>query len=125
MKQHRLQGNILASFNWGDYVISHMAPDSKVFIDGRYDTVYPYEIIRKFIWFNYALPGGDRILEEFPHDYVLIEPNFPSRKMMDSRADWKLIYQDSASRLYARTDSAAAKIPGVPVTGDSRAAAFP
>jgi len=124
MKQHQLRGNILSTYQWGEYLIWN-TPESKVFIDGRYDTVYPLEIIYKFALFNFNLPGGDRILDEFPHDYVLIEPDSPSRKMMDSRADWKLIYQDNEARLYARADSAAAKIPGVPVTGDSRAAAFP
>ncbi len=43
MKQHHLRGNILNTFQWGDYLIWHTAPESKVFIDGRYDTVFPLE----------------------------------------------------------------------------------
>ena len=31
---------------------------------------------------------------------------------MDARTDWKLIYDDASSRLYARQDSAAARLPG-------------
>ncbi len=38
---HRLRGNVLSSFDWGEYLIWQIAPASKVFIDGRYDTVYP------------------------------------------------------------------------------------
>jgi hypothetical protein len=126
MKQHQLQGNILSTFEWGEYLIWNMAPASKVFIDGRYDTVFPYEIIYKFALFNFNLPGGDAILSEFPTDFVLIKPRSQSRRLMDARADWKLIYDDASSRLYARQDSAASKIPGVPViTGIAQPGRFP
>src|SRR5208283_4838517 len=61
MRQHRLRGNILSTFEWGEYLIWNMAPGSKVFIDGRYDTVFPLEIVYKFALFNFNLDGGDAI----------------------------------------------------------------
>ncbi len=125
MKRHDLHGNILSSFEWGEYLIWNMAPSSKVFIDGRYDTVFPLDIIYKFALFNYDLKDGDTILREFPNDFVLIKPNSESRKLMDSRTDWKLIYADASSRLYAPQDSAAAKIAGVPVAGIAQSGRFP
>ena len=85
MKQHELQGNILSTFEWGEYLIWNMAPASKVFIDGRYDTVFPYEIIYKFALFNFNQPGGDAVLSEFPTDFVLIKPAFRIAKA-DGRA---------------------------------------
>lgn len=36
---------MLPFFGWGEYVIWHLAPGSHAFIDGRYDTVYPRELI--------------------------------------------------------------------------------
>jgi len=125
MKQHQQRGNILNTFEWGEYLIWNMAPGSKVFIDGRYDTVFPLEIVYKFALFNFNLDGGDAILKEFPNDYVLIKPDSRSRKLMDARADWKLIYEDAASRLYARRDSAAARIAGAPGTGIAQPGRFP
>jgi hypothetical protein len=96
-----------------------------VFIDGRYDTVFPLEIIYKFALFNFDQPGGDAVLSGFPTDFVLIKPESPSQKLMDARADWKLIYDDASSRLYARQDSAAAKIPGTPLAGVAQSGRFP
>jgi hypothetical protein len=125
MRQHQQSGNILSTFEWGEYLIWNMAPESKVFIDGRYDTVFPLEIIYKFALFNFNLPGGDAVLSEYPHDFVLIKPDSRSRKLMDARADWKLIYDDASSRLYACRDSAAAKIPGAPVAGIAQPGRFP
>jgi len=124
MRQHQLRGNILATYEWGEYLIWNM-PGSKVFIDGRYDTVYPLGIIYKFASFNFDLPGGDAILKEFPNDFVLIRPGSESRKLMDARGDWKLIYEDAASLLYARRDSTAAQIAGEPVTGIAQPGRFP
>jgi hypothetical protein len=44
---------------------------------------------------------------------------------MSSRKDWKLIYSDSASVLFARAQSRAADIPGIPVAGVAPASYFP
>jgi hypothetical protein len=41
MNSHRLAGNVLADYAWGQYVIWHSDPGTKVFIDSRYDLGYP------------------------------------------------------------------------------------
>jgi hypothetical protein len=125
MKQHQLQGKILCTFQWGMYMIWNMPSGSRLFIDGRYDTLFPLEIIYKFALFNFNQPGGDAVLSEFPPDFVLIKPVSGSRKLMDARTDWKLIYFDASSRLYARQDSAAAKMPGAPAEGVAQPGRFP
>jgi hypothetical protein len=125
MKQHRLQGNILNTFQWGEYLIWNMVPGSRVFIDGRYDTVFPLDVIYRFALFNFNLPGGDAVLTDFPTEFVLIKPDSGSRALMDARGDWKLIYEDASSMLYAKQDSAAARIAGVPLTGVAQAGRLP
>jgi hypothetical protein len=125
MKQHQQSGNILSTFEWGEYLIWNMPPESRVFIDGRYDTVFPLEIIYEFALFNFNQPGGDAVLSEFPTDFVLIKPNSRSRQVMDTRADWKLIYEDASSRLYARRGSSAANLQGAPVVGITQPGRFP
>jgi hypothetical protein len=125
MKDHKLKGNVLGLFGWGEYLIWHFAPDSKVFMDGRYDTVYPRRILQVFFVFNYNQTGADIALTQFPNDYVLIAPNIGARKLMDSRKDWRLIYSDNVSRLYARANSPAARLPGVPIAGTARPVIFP
>ena len=113
MAKHDLHGNILNDFGWGDYLIWHTAPGSKVFIDGRYDTVYPYAVIDRYIEFRFALPGGTAMLKAYPHDYVLIEPDSPAFALMRRQADWILIYRDGGSALFARAGSPAAAIAPV------------
>lgn len=125
LKQHAMKGNVLNDYTWGEYLIWHLAPDFKVFIDGRYDTVYPLRTIYESSLFNYDLPGADKVLDAYPHDFVLISPYSRSRKLMEVRKDWVVIYSDNAALLYARRGSEAARTAGVPVTGESPAVNFP
>ena len=90
MKENRLSGNIMTDFGWGEYVIWHMAPASKVFIDGRYDTVYPASVIDDYLAFNYGEAGAKDFLTRYPHDFVLLSPNDEAALDEVSRArTWK------------------------------------
>ncbi len=125
IKQRGLKGNLLSLFSWGEYLIWHLGPDSKVFVDGRYDTVYPQEVLEAFFAFNYARPGAEIPLDKYPTEYVLIPPELAARRLMDSRRDWRLVYRDDVSMLYARGDLPAAKFPGIPIVGTAMPASFP
>jgi len=119
MRQHNLRGNILDDFNWGEYLIWHTAPESRVFIDGRYDTVYPYAIIAQYIDFYFDRRGAPAVLAEYPHDLVLIPPTAKAYELMRRQSDWRLIYHDANSALFARANSPAAKMPEAPALGIS------
>jgi hypothetical protein len=121
MKQHRLRGNVLAYFAWVEYLIWHLAPASKVFVDGRYDTVYPLRVIQDYLTFYWDLPGADKVLRTYAHDFILIPPDEKPYKRIIGIPGWKLIYRDSKSALFARSDSQAAQLPGIPLTGRSPA----
>jgi hypothetical protein len=124
MQRHDLHGNVLCNFEWGEFMIFHDA-DSRVFIDGRYQLVYPPRVIEDYLAFYYGLSGAAAVLESYQHDYALVSPGADAYKLMSSRKDWKLIYSDSASVLFARAQSRAADIPGIPVTGVAPASYFP
>jgi len=124
MQRHDLHGNVLCNFEWGEFMIFHDA-DSRVFIDGRYQLVYPPKVIEDYLDFYHDLPGAAGMLESYQHAYVLISPGVDADKFMRSRKDWKLIYSDSASVLFARAQSRAADIPGIPVVGVAPVSYFP
>lgn len=125
MQTHELHGNLLCDFSWGDYLIWRMAPRSKVFIDGRYDFAYPMTVIEDYFDFKFDGPRAAAVLEAYPHDYVLMTPASPVRALMERRRDWKLIYSDTDSLLFARADSPAVCLGGVPVRGRQRPETFP
>jgi hypothetical protein len=49
MQAERLHGNVLGDFGWGEYLIFRLAPESKVFIDSRYDMVYPQAVLADYL----------------------------------------------------------------------------
>jgi hypothetical protein len=125
MNSHRLTGNVLTTFEWGQYIIWHDAPGMKVFIDSRYDLAYPPAVVQDYLEFASNVAGGAHTLAAYPHDFVLIEKSSPAVKLMDSRRDWRLIYSDDTALLYARANSPAARLDGVPFAGTSGPAMFP
>ncbi|HVA81564.1 MAG TPA: hypothetical protein VNF29_11620, partial [Candidatus Binataceae bacterium] len=125
MRAHDLHGNLLDNFLWGEYLIWHMEPGSKVFMDGRYDTIYPQDVVRAFLLFHFDQTGADAILARWPHDYVILPPDDPANRVMARHPEWKLIYRDRDTLLYARAGSAATGIPGEPIEGVNPPAGFP
>jgi hypothetical protein len=126
MRSHGLRGNILGEFGWGEYLIWHLEPGSKVFIDGRYDSVYSEAIVNQYLDLDLGHPDGLQLLGAYPNDFVVISLKAPGVSLMKSAPGWKLVYHDAAAVLFARANSAVAQLPGVPIAGAlPREAFFP
>jgi hypothetical protein len=125
MKSHRLEGNVLAQYGWGQYVIWHGAPGMKVFIDSRYDLAYPPAVVWDWLKLANNLDGASHTIAAYPHDFVLLDKDSPGIKVMDSQRDWRLIYSDGTARLYAPANSPAAHLDGVPFAGATGPVFFP
>jgi hypothetical protein len=125
MERNGLYGNILNDYDWGDYLIWRTAPRSKVFIDGRYETVYPVRVMRDYVRFGFGLRDAAKVLDGYPHDFVLVPPGSGGYRVASRSAVWKLIYEDPVAALFARADSSAARLPGVPIHGSAKPSLFP
>ena len=125
LRQHQLSGNILCKFSWDDYVLYHCSPDSHVFLDTRYEMIYPDRIALEYEDFYHDRPDAARILASYPHDYVMLDPAAPANALMASSKGWKLIYRDNQALLYARATSPAAASPEVPVLAVAPPSRFP
>ncbi|HXD91378.1 MAG TPA: hypothetical protein VNU00_10005 [Candidatus Binataceae bacterium] len=125
MQAHGLRGNILGDFGWGEYLIWH-APESKVFIDGRYDTVFADKTIRDYVKLYFDLPGADRAISDYAHDFILLPPAAPIVRKLSTTPGWQLVYRDEAAVLFARS-SVAAALHGAPLAigGASKHQYFP
>ena len=125
MNEHGLHGNLLCDFNWGEYVIWHMAPQSKVFIDGRYDTVYPQQVINDYLRLHFTEPGASRVLDAYPHDFVIVPPGSGEALVTSKSPNWRLIYNDGVAAIFARAGLPAANLSGAPFTGPEPSGLFP
>ncbi len=120
MKEHGLRGNILSAFEWGEYLIWHMGPESRVFVDSRYDMVYPIPVVLDYIAFYFSGAGGEQVLRKYPHDFALLPPAAPAARLMAKARGWGLIYRDRDSLLFARS-----QLPASPIQQHGKAAHVP
>ena len=127
MQERGLSGNIMTDFTWGEYVIWHMAPASKVFIDGRYDTIYPPDVVDDYLAFHYGAAGAKEVLRKYRHDFILLSPNDEAALAVTASApEWKQLYRDGSCVLFVRTDSTAAEIsPVIVAPRDTPPSDFP
>lgn len=124
MHQHNLHGNTFCAFAWAGYLIWHDAPSSKIFIESLFGPYYPEKVQNDYFAFEVGSSRAAEVLSSYPHDLILFPTESPPSRFMTTRDDWKLIYRDPVSSLFARADSPAARIAGVPVLGDTAPPSF-
>jgi len=125
MDAHAMTGNILNDFKWGQALIWFVGDRDRIFLDGRFDLAYPVDVISDYMHFQDGDDDALRVLNSYPHDYVLISAALPGYRFMIGQPGWVLVYQDSDASLFARADSTAAKIPGAPIEEPAPSHDFP
>ena len=113
MQAERLHGNVLDDFGWGEYLIFYLAPESKVFIDSRYDMVYPQAVLADYLDFFLVRPRAAAVLGAYPHDFVLLRVASPPYSFMMTQPGWQIVYRDKVTALFARANSPAALLHGM------------
>jgi hypothetical protein len=124
MAAHALAGNILGEYAWGGYLIWHAPKGSRVFIDSRFEMVYPPRVQRDYLDF---IRGGERaaaVLAAYPTDYVMMPPESAASSFMSGDPGWRMIYRDRVASLFARAGSPAAHIAGVPILREDAPPSF-
>jgi hypothetical protein len=124
MRRNNLEGNVLNDFAWGEYLIWHLGPGSKVFIDGRYDTVFSDQVIEDYIDFHFDLQRRG-VLSSYAHDFVLIPPASKAYDLMKKAGGWRIVYRDPDAVLFARGGSRTTDPAGVPIVGRAQPRYFP
>jgi hypothetical protein len=117
MQAERLHGNVLDDFGWGEYLIFHLAPESKVFIDSRYDMVYPQAVLADYLDFFLVRPRAAAVLGAYPHDFVLLRVASPPYSFMMAQPGWQIVYRDKVAALFARPNSPIARLKDIPIEG--------
>lgn len=107
IKEKGIKGNIFNSFDYGGFLIWHLYPQLKVFIDGRVPTVYSED----FFWLHrQGLENGkvwEKLVHEYDIDVVLIDDKRENGyrlfvKQLDDDPSWSIVAFDEVSILYLR-----------------------
>jgi len=110
MIRNGVRGNIAAPFDWGEYLIWKLYPDSRVAMDGRYTTAYPMAAIEEnFAW----MKGGEgwrELLDNYPTDIALSGRRHPVTRLLEQDPEWVMIYFDETAALFVKETPAQAAL---------------
>jgi hypothetical protein len=74
----------------------------KVFIDGRFEAVFPPEVIHDYFAFVNGTSGWERLLDAYPTDIVVTQRARGTHERMLAREDFVYVYSDPAAFVFVR-----------------------
>ena len=101
MQDNGIAGDVLAEFDWGAYLI-WQHPDARVFIDGRWDTVYPPEVNDEWTTFALFRDGWQEVLNGSGATAVLLRAPRGAEEPLSTVPGWYPVYSDDVSALFLR-----------------------
>ena len=102
LKDNGIKGNILLPFEWGEYAIWKLYPDSKVSIDGRFKTAYPEEVLDNHLGAFHDTVKLRQLLTKYPPNILLARQNPSSLKFKSTQRDWIYVYSDPISIVFIK-----------------------
>ncbi|HYU78017.1 MAG TPA: hypothetical protein VEK56_03470 [Vicinamibacterales bacterium] len=97
-----LSGRMLTWFNWGEYAIWFLAPDIRVSMDGRRETVYSDRMIRQHLAVYWGWPGWQEEFRRLDPDHVWLPVEFPTVGEMQTLG-WREVFRTERSVVLSRT----------------------
>jgi hypothetical protein len=101
---------ILSSDSWGGYLIYHLYPKRRVFVDGRSDFYGP-DFGKDYLCFKSACNDWPTLMEKFAFDMVLIPREWPLGGALRRDSAWKLVEEDDRAVWFERTSPRAQFVP--------------
>lgn len=103
IRSHHVKGNILTEFSWGEYILWNL-PESKVAMDGRYETVYTETSAAEYFAFARGENGWRNYLEKYPHTVILFRQESTASALVQELPDWAPVYSDADCVLFIRKE---------------------
>ena len=89
-----VKGNVVADFDWSQYVLFRGWPGMKVAFDGRYEEVYPPAEVDTFLAWSYGLPGWRQLVDDPRAEWALVVSESDRDVRMRGLSAWAEVYRD-------------------------------
>lgn len=112
--EHKIEGNLVTDYGWGQYVLWHCYPQNRVAFDGRYRTVFPANIEREFFALQRAgveQPETTPILDRHPTDIALVPAGRSVDVYLKGRSDFRCVYRDTQAAVFVQSVSKFEHLP--------------
>ena len=101
MTDNPQEGNGFNHFPWGGYLLYRNWPEQLVFIDGQTD-FYGEELTREYEQIITLREGWEKVLDLYNIRWALIPVESALVNALESKPNWKIVYQDSTSVILIR-----------------------
>jgi hypothetical protein len=92
-------------YNWGGFLMLH-APELRVFIDGRANTIYSARVYEDYQRLAAGVEGHRALLARYGVDMVMMPTQYAlSQRLMQGASPWQPVYQDRSTVLLVPPDS--------------------
>ena len=103
LRVNKIGGNIFPWFDWGEMCIRQLSPANKVFIDGRYETVYSDELINGYFAVLHGRADHKDYLSRFqPTDIMFLHKENPLLERLAFDKTWKLVYSSGPAAIFLK-----------------------
>jgi hypothetical protein len=117
MEREHINGRLVVTFDWAQYALAALAPNTTVGFDGRYDTCYPQTVVdmnfdllfgsdmsRRHRGLDSGPVDSNRVLQFGNPNLVLMDciADVAAVQHMDQHSDWILLYHDARAALWGR-----------------------
>lgn len=102
-RDHAQTARIFSTVDWGSYLIFALHPEQKVFIDGRLDIYEPNGVLADYLLISWTSPNTFFLLKKYGINFCLIPRSWRLATLLAASPDWKEVYHDRLSVIFART----------------------
>lgn len=101
IQSNDLENNLFNEYKWGGYLIYHLYPQQRVFVDGRAD-VYGDELIDKYVDVSRLRPRWREVIDENDVRMALVEKASPLAVVLGQDTRWREVFVGEVERLFVR-----------------------
>jgi hypothetical protein len=101
IKNNNPKGNIYNAYGWGGYLIWHLYPNYKVYVDGRAD-LYGDAYLQDFVTIYQARSGWETKMQAADIKIALVETDSPIANALSQSPNWKIKSRNDLESLYIR-----------------------
>lgn len=107
IKVNNIKGDMFLPYYYGSYMAYKTYPNIKIFMDGRQEQVYDYDIFDREMYFMYGMEDNKGyIIDEYVPDLYLTEDEWDYSYYLKNNPDYKLIFKDARYSLYIKKELA-------------------
>ena len=104
IEKEKPTGNLLNDPHFGAVMIYKMHDNPPVFIDPRYN-LYGNTLLQDYWHMVNCDPGYKELLDKYKIDWIFLAPGAKLPQQLAKAPDWRLLYSDKKSVIYARNNA--------------------